>query len=156
MAALVVYDSKYGNTERLALVIADALGASARRASEVASTELAGCELLVVGSPTWGGRPTPAVREFVRGIPAGSLRGAQVAAFDTRLDPPGRAQRLMLRFVGHAAGRIAKALRRSGGRPAAAPAGFIVAGTEGPLGAGEEERALRWARGMAVVVARQR
>ncbi|MBM4416332.1 MAG: flavodoxin family protein [Chloroflexi bacterium] len=52
MTALVVYDSKYSNTERVAQAIGDALGVVARRAGDVPQAELVGCTLLVVGSPT--------------------------------------------------------------------------------------------------------
>ncbi|MBM4416333.1 MAG: hypothetical protein FJ035_08895 [Chloroflexi bacterium] len=81
------------------------------------------------------------MRDFVRGIAAGSLRGAWVAAFDTRLAPVRGLWRFFLPVFGRVAPRIASALRRSGGTPAAALAGFAVEGTEGSLRAGEEARA---------------
>jgi len=44
--------------------------------------------------------------------------------------------------------KIARRLQKKGGVPALAPEGFFVNGTEGPLRAGEIERAAAWARSL--------
>ncbi len=63
MKALVVYDSVHGNTREIAESIAQGLSTSAKtlHASEVNPQELKGLDLLVIGSPTQGRRPTETV-----------------------------------------------------------------------------------------------
>jgi hypothetical protein len=90
------------------------------------------------------------VQQFLRDIPGGALRDVDVAAFDTRLaaSDQGFGLRLLLRVIGYAAGRIASQLERKGGHLVTPAMGFIVEGKEGPLRAGEEERASNWARAL--------
>ncbi len=156
MKALVVYDSVFGNTERIAQAIGDALGGlGAARTLPVAQlqpADLEGVTLLVVGSPTRGFRPTEGIAGFLKGLPAGALQGVRVAAFDTRFGIAEQRSfwmRLLLRVGNYAANPIAKQLQQSGGRMVAPPEGFIVNDTEGPLKEGELERAAAWARQVA-------
>jgi flavodoxin I len=146
MKALIVYDSVYGNTEKIARAITEAITpsgeAKALRAGEANASELASIDLLIVGSPTHGGRPTPAIQDFLNKVALPSLKGINVAAFDTR------SQAKLARIFGNAAGRIAGHLTRKGGVVVASPAGFFVTGTKGPLKEGELERAGAWAKGI--------
>lgn len=157
MKVLVAYDSQYGNTEQVAKAIAGALPGDVRLAlaTEVLAHEIAGCDLVIVGSPTQGGRPTAGTKIFLGRLGEGSLKGVAVAAFDTRIESRGRgiAMRLLLRTVGRAAPRIASALTAKGGHLALAPEGFYVADKEGPLEDGEVERAAAWGRELAAFVA---
>lgn len=152
MRALVVYDSRYGNTEAVARAIAAALGpnVTVRRASLVGAAELAGIELLVVGSPTQGGRPLKSVTECIGGLDPGALRGLRATAFDTRIrsSTSGFGLRLLVRAIGYAAPRLAKSLRAKGAPLAAEPEGFFVMDREGPLEPGELERAATWAQSL--------
>ena len=147
MKALVVYDSVHGNTEKVARAVAEVLGKSAKvrvvRPREVTSTELGAADLLVVGSPTLGGRPTPGIKAMLDGLESGSLRDVAVSAFDTRMDM------FVARLFGYAADKIASVLQQKGGRAAAAPHGAIVLGSEGPLKQGELERTADWASGIS-------
>jgi len=145
MKAMVVYDSLYGNTEKLARAIGGAIGDEARvvRAGDVSLSELESVDLLVVGSPTQGGRPTPATRDFLDKVSKSAVESVNVAAFDTRVTSRWAA------VFGYAAGRIAKSLKRKGGTLVASPEGFFVEGTEGPLKDGELERADAWAKRIA-------
>lgn len=147
MKALVVYDSVYGNTEKVARAIAEALAEAGevkvKRPGEVSPSELESLDLLVVGSPTQGWRPTPAIQKLLDEIPAGALEQVRVASFDTRMK--GRIAGLL----GYAAGRIAEALKKKGGRLVAAAEGFEVKDKEGPLEHGELGRAAEWARRIA-------
>lgn len=152
MKALVIYDSFFGNTEKIAQAIGQALGAQGevevRRVSEVRAEHVTGVDLLVVGSPTRAFRPTPAISNFLAGLPADSLKGVKVAAFDTGIsmeDAPFILRPFIKRF-GYAAKPIADKLMRKGGKLAAPPEGFFVKGSEGPLKEGELERAADWAK----------
>lgn len=151
MNTLVVYDSLYGNTEKVAQAIAGALTPLATvrmlRVGEATITALESVDLLIVGSPTQGGRATPAIQEFINKVPAGGLKNVRVIAFDTRIsaEDKGIGLRFLMRLLGYAAGRIASSLQAKGGSLAVPPAGFIVEGKEGPLKEGELERAADWA-----------
>ena len=137
MKTLIVYDSVYGNTEKIAQAIGSAIAGEVKvvRVSEANSAKLKTINLLIVGSPTHGGRPTPAIQDFLNKISKPAIRDVNVAAFDTRLS-----MRLVGIF-GYAAERIADSLKRNGGNPIASPEGFFVKGKEGPLKEGELERA---------------
>ena len=105
-------------------------------------------DLLVVGSPTRGFQPTPAITELLKGLSADRLKGVKVAAFDTRIamsDIKPAVLRAFLSLFNYAAPVIAKRLTAKGGSLLLAPEGFCVAGTEGPLKDGELERAPEWA-----------
>ena len=145
MKALILYDSVYGNTEQIARAIAEAVTppdeAKVLRAAEANPSEMASIDLLVVGSPTHGGRPTPAVQDFLNKMAPQSLKGTKVAVFDTR------AMSKFAKIFGNAAGRIAGQLTKKGGVLIASQ-GFLVTGTKGPLKEGESERAAAWAKGI--------
>jgi len=155
MKATVVYDSKFGNTELIARAMGEALGPPANvevvRVGDVQPGQWAGLDLLIVGSPTWRFRPTPAIKELLDSIPRRGLDGTKVAAFDTRLTPEkieamsGFLAR-MVNVFGFAARPIARKLEKKGGQPVAAPEGYYVEDSEGPLREGELERAAKWAR----------
>jgi flavodoxin len=152
MRTLVVYDSQYGNTEMLAKAIAQASGdgAQLRRAVDAGTVDLQRGDLLIVGCPTQGGRPTRAVTAWLQGIPARGLEGVCAAVFDTRFAPAehGFGLRLLMRVIGYAAPRVAGELRKKGAALIAPPEGFVVQDTEGPLKPGETERATTWARAL--------
>lgn len=154
MKALVVYDSAYGYTERVAQAIGQALGSPQNvevvRVGTVRPEQLAGLTILIVGSPTQRLRPTEAIATFLKSIPKGGLDDVKVAAFDTRLALSEiekiRTLALVVKiFGGYAAPSIAAKLQKKGGVLAVPPEGFCVQGGEGPLVEGELERATAWA-----------
>jgi flavodoxin I len=142
MRVLVVYDSVHGNTEKIAQAIGNAITGEVEvlRAGEVNPAEWKALDLLIIGAPTHGGRPTDAIQDLLNKIPAAALQGTNVATFDTRLTTK------WVRIFGYAAPRIAGKLKEKGGTLIGAPEGFFVKGTEGPLTEGELERAAGWAR----------
>ena len=142
MRALVVYDSRYGHTEKIAQAIGEAISGQVVRVGEVDSADLKGSNLLIVGSPTHGGQYTPELQGLLKALPA--LEGIGVAAFDTRT---ATIWNRLLPF-GYAAPRIARSLESSGGNLLAPPEGFVVLGIQGPLKDGELERAAGWAKGI--------
>jgi len=144
MKALIVYDSVYGNTEKIAKAIGGAINGGARllRASEVDHSELESINLLIVGSPTQGGRPTPAIQDFFQRVSESAIKGINVAAFDTRMSTR------WVGIFGYAAGKIAGNLKGKGGSLVVPPEGFFVKGSKGPLKEGELERAASWAKSL--------
>jgi len=149
MHTLIIYDSIYGNTAQVAQAMAGALAGevTVRQASSPdGGAELRGVGLLIVGSPTYGGRPTEAMQAWLEQLPPGAVQGIRVAAFDTRLTSK------LVRIFGYAAPKIAEALQHKGGTLLAPPAAFMVKGRKGPLVAGELERADTWARELAASI----
>jgi flavodoxin len=159
MRALVIFDSRYGNTEKTACAIGDGLaeglGASGSvqvlPVGEVHTDQLAGWNLVIVGAPTHGSHPSPAMREFLDRVPDTALAGVKVAAFDTRtdMDTLNDAIRWFGKFLdrlGYAAPKISASLQAKGGQVVRQPEGFIVKGTKGPLEDGELKRAEAWGR----------
>ena len=150
MSTLVIYDSVFGNTEKIAQAVGAAIGGTVRKVSAVQPAELQGVKLLILGSPTRGFRPTPALSAFLKNLPAGALNGVKVAAFDTRISAAGMTKapgilRFLAKRFGYAAEKIAKGLQKAGGTPTAEPGWFGVEASEGPLTDGELERATAWA-----------
>ncbi len=156
MTALVIYDSLYGNTEKIARAIGAALGTPEEvqvlHTGSVQPGGLTGLRLLIVGSPTQRFNAMPAVASLLKELPGKSLEGVRVAAFDTRYPESEIARTPVLAFFVKLAGRgayaamhIARSLRQKGGRLVVPPEGFYVGGMEGPLLDGELERAADWA-----------
>ncbi|GGU16665.1 flavodoxin family protein [Lentzea flava] len=157
--ALVVFESMFGNTEKIAEAVADGL----RTAMTVDVVEVgsapavlgADVELLVVGGPTHAfglSRPSTradagkqgadakrasgtGLREWVDQVSAGAARPA-VAAFDTKVRRP--------RLPGSAARAALHRLRRAGFPARTSAQNFYVGGTPGPLVEGELDRARQW------------
>jgi flavodoxin len=147
MKTLVIYDSKFGNTEAVARVIGETVNCpQLRHAQAVEPDDLRGLDLLVVGSPTQGGRPTKAIQNLLNEIPAQTLNHTRIAAFDTRIPARGFFLRALMGVIGYAAPKIDAKLRAKGGTKAVAPQGFLVTGTEGLLQDGELAKAAEWAR----------
>jgi flavodoxin I len=154
MRTLIIYDSQYGNTEKIARTIGTTLQQQGEveviRVADVNPKMFIGIDLLVVGSPTQQFRATEGMREFLKSLPKDAVKGIRVAAFDTRLTqafidkhPP---LSFFERIFGYAAERIAKELKEKGGEQVIPGEGFFVDDTEGPLVVGEVERAENWAQ----------
>ena len=142
MKLLVVYDSVYGNTEKIAKAIGEGVGGNTNvlHANEAGPADLSGIDLLIVGAPTQGGRPSPAMQEFLKKISEKDIKGMDVASFDTRISAK------WVGIFGYAADRIGKDLKKKGVNLVLPPEPFYVKATRGPLKDGELERAADWAK----------
>ena len=150
MRTLVVYESQFGNGERIAQAIAEELGTDAVAVSANGPAIASDVELLVVGGPTHaftmstavsraaargsGGRGAPGIRDW---LSAASLEGITVAALGSQNS----------RFSGSAT-RAAARLARKRGALVIAKAECLVSKQAGPLVDGEVQRAREWARGL--------
>lgn len=157
MKTLVIYDSVFGNTEKVGQAMGAALEAhgevTVRRVGEVQPEDLTGLDALIVGSPTRAFSPTPDTKTWLKSLTRGSLQSVKVAAFDTRMDTDkvdSGVLNVMVKVFGYAAKPIADRLTKKGGVLTMEPEGFFVEGTEGPLTDGELERAAAWAQRIAI------
>jgi len=162
MRSIVVYESWFGNTKRIAEEIAEVLAAEGE--ADLVSVgdpmpALEHVDLLVVGAPTHvhglsstrsrrgaveqgggGGEVGTGARNWIEALPF--IGSPSVAVFDTRAHKP-------VLLVGSAAQGMARRLRRRGYRLVLEPESFFVTGTPGPLEDGELERAAQWAKTVA-------
>ncbi len=155
MKSLVLFDSVFGNTEKIAQAIGTGLETGSevtvRKITDTNAAELSEMDLVVVGSPTRGFRPTKPVADFLQVLPTRLLRGKKVAAFDTRMsqqeiDSSVFFLKYLVKAFGYAAKPISAGLLRAGGVQPYQPEGFLVHGQEGPLFDGELERATEWGK----------
>ena len=153
MKVLVVYDSVFGNTEKVAQEMGAALSSQSEvktlRVGDVKPDNLTGLDGLIVGSPTRAFSPTPAIKKWLGSIPSKGLQGVKVAAFDTRFnveDAPSKVLKGMVKVFGYAAKPIGDRLVKKGGDLSLSLEGFFVLDSEGPLKEGELERAAVWAQ----------
>lgn len=154
MKIAIVYDSVFGNTGKVAAAIAEALrpvnDVTLLTVQDARDADLSATDLLIVGSPTRGFRPTPMISDYVEGLTARA--GKAAAAFDTRIETD-TIHPAPLRWVveagGYAAERIVASLKAHGFALRDEGAGFFVTGTEGPLKDNELERAKAWALSLA-------
>jgi flavodoxin len=152
MRALVIYDSVFGNTEKIALSIKEALSSildvEAYKVNNVKTEYLKDLDYIIVGSPTRAFKPTKETTEFLNEIQKNGLKDTKIVGFYTRMDPKevGSAiLKLFALFFGYAAKPIAEKLIKKGGPQIMPPEGFFVEGREGPLRDGEIEKAKEWA-----------
>jgi len=142
MKTLVIYESLYGNTEKIARAIAGAIEGEVvvKNAGAATAADLEKIDLLLMGSATQGGRAMKATQAFLDSLGENSLKGLKAAAFDTRLTAA------IVKLFGWAAKRIAENLKKKGAVILVEPEGFLVVNTKGPEKAGELERAAAWGK----------
>jgi len=152
MSTLVLYDSVFGNTEQVAKAVAEAVGGRALRVTDAEPDDVQGFDLLIFGSPTRAFNPMPSVKAFINSLPKGALNGLRVATFDTHFSDemvqkgPGILKVAAKIFGNSAAKVLARQLTGKGAVMACDPQWFAVEGEQGPLAAGELERAAKWAK----------
>jgi flavodoxin len=152
MSSIVLFGSRFGNTQRIAEEIAAVLGERGDvrllPVQEAATVAARPGDLLVVGGPTEGHTMTPAVRRCLDAMASSGLGGVAAAAFDTRVSWP----RLL---SGSAAAAIARQLRRLGAHVIHPEGSFIVTRHGPGLEPGELERARAWATTLAEAAGRE-
>ncbi|MFI7065258.1 flavodoxin family protein [Kribbella sp. NPDC050124] len=157
--ALIVYESMFGNTWKVAAAIRDGLSTvidtDLVRVDQASTRVPMDVRLLVVGGPTHAfsmSRPSTrsdagkqgdvvmpvetGIREWLGALPTCTTKTLS-ATFDTRITK-------VRRLPGSAARSADKILRRRGFRPLRPPASFFVDDTTGPIEERELERARQW------------
>lgn len=141
MNCLVIYGSRYGNTQDVAEAIADGLRAYAEvTVTPVEKAPLAFApapDLVVIGGPTEAHGMSPALKAYLDLMADGALKGVAAAAFDTRMQWP--------RWISGSAGAdITRRLEKLGANVVAPQASFMVEGKNPVLRPGEPDRAVAW------------
>jgi flavodoxin len=142
MNALVVHFSKFGHTQKIANAVADTLAdrvdVKTISSDQLTTGQLKEADLVVMGTPTHNMNLPKAVQPVFEKLPKKVLPGTPVAAFDTSY----KMSAILARFT--AAKRLARMLRKLGGKLILSPETFYVKEREGPLYDGELERAKDW------------
>ena len=128
MKAVVVYDTKFGNTEQVAKGIAQVLNADIIQVSDLEASKLKTYDRFAFGCPVHAWNMSSGMKMALQKLEGESFAGKQAATFDTRIDS---------RFAGDAATKIQKKLKKLGFELVMKPVHFVVAGREGPLVEGE-------------------
>lgn len=144
MRSLVIYDSQFGNTEKIAKAIAEAVPCDCILVSKIMPNTLNEVKLLIIGSPTQGGMATKPIQELIKSI---TNKNLSVAVFDTRFAFEGQPLplKLLMKTIGFASPKMAKALSNQGFRIIGNPEGFYVNGKEGEI-----ERSKNWAISLTI------
>jgi flavodoxin len=143
MNSLVIYDSVYGNTQKIAEAIADVFEhygpVRMIPASNANPSHLQGIGLLAIGGPTQAHGASPAIKELLEILSPAQLAELSIVAFDTRIP--------IFRWLsGSAAESIEGKVQYYNAELIQPPESFFVEGRGGPLKEGEVERAVEWAR----------
>lgn len=150
MKVLIIYDSYFENTKKIAQSIGKAFkNAVVKNTKDFKLKDLDDVNVLVVGSPTRAFNFSEKTKEFLNKIPKEGLKGKKVATFDTRIDDKEVKSKILgflMKTFGYADKKIMKVLVEKGGEKITDPQGFIVLDKEGPLKDGEIQRAEEWAR----------
>jgi flavodoxin len=142
MNTLVLYDSRFGHTEHLAMEIAEKFKehgkAEIMRVHTLGVEDMRDTDLLVLGAPSHNRGLTPAMEEFLANVPPSALLGKHVAVFDTRNKAPWV-------VAGSAAHRLARRVKGLGAKLVVSPKSFFLTRDDGPLTDGEDLEADDWA-----------
>ncbi len=131
MKTVLIFDTKFGNTEKVAMGIAKILNADVFKVSDIDFSKLQDYNVFVVGSPTHAWNMSKGMKDFFKKLKGKSFQGKRAATFDTKYKS---------RFAGSAAKKIQSKLKKLDFEIAMEPVSFIVTGNEGPLAEGEMDK----------------
>ncbi len=148
MKGIVIYDSSYGNTRKVAETIAVTLKeagivADAFYVKEVKKLSAGSYDFLALGSPTRFGTMSFALKFFLAKVKSEEWMNKPFAAFDT--ENPENIERK----EGSAAEKIAERLKEKRMYQLLPVLKAVVLGLKGPLQEGELERAKGYAKELA-------
>lgn len=152
MKTVIIYDSFFGNTKKIAYTIAEVIQGYTVDVCKVTYADIEEAELIIIGSPTRGGRPTKNIYNLLSKLSVSTLRNKYISAFDTRFASRGYGLgfNILNDVIGFAAPRIATRLQMCGGKIITPPIGFSVENKSGPLFSGELDRAKKWAKSIDI------
>ena len=89
MKVLILYDTKYGNTKKVAELISEGLNTVEGNAITIENVKEVNLDreetydLILIGSPNHIGSHTKNIKKFIKNLPNASLKGKSFAVFDT-------------------------------------------------------------------------
>ncbi|MFX0019751.1 MAG: flavodoxin family protein [Promethearchaeota archaeon] len=91
MKVLIAYDTKYGNTKKVAELIAEGINTVEgnetviNHINDIDTSKDETYDLILIGSPNHMGSHTSTVKKFIKKLPEASIKGSSFAVFDTYL-----------------------------------------------------------------------
>lgn len=149
MKILIIYDSLFGNTQKIAEIIGEKFSlvheSKVLKVTSISPNMLKEADVLIIGSPTHGGRPTDPIKKFIRSFSKDILVNKKMATFDTSFPTKNMGFFIdnIVKFFGNASYRMSNELIKKGVQVIDSKI-FYVLGKEGPLQEGEVERAQHW------------
>ena len=133
MKKLVVYDSLYGNTEKIALNIAKLLKCKAIKVSELNNFDIKQIDLLIIGSPTHAGSSTQNIKNFMNRYD--DLSHLKFGCFSTGVIKEDKNVffKTLISILGYASKKMSKTMKNKGAKEILKPIDFFVRDKEGPL-----------------------
>jgi flavorubredoxin len=134
--AIVIYDTRFGNTEKIARALArgiekQGIKVDCVNVDEVDVDKLVEYDFLAIGGPTHIHGVSKPMKAFFEKLKSLDIGGRKTFAFDTRLESW---------WAGSAAKGIEKNLKKLGTKIVKSRESAIVKGREGPLEEGIEEK----------------
>ena len=133
--AIVVYDTKYGNTKKVAEDIAsgiegEGIEVSLKEIKDTSSNEIVQYDLFVIGAPTQMGSAKKDTKKFLKKLKGTDLSTVKFAAFDTRLKSASKGATM----------KIENMLTELGASKLTDSLAISVGGIKGPLEDSAEEK----------------
>lgn len=135
--AIVIYDTIYGNTEKVAKALASGMSEQGVQADSIGVgkvdiNRLKEYDLLAIGGPTHAFGISKPMKGFLKKLKnVEEVKGKKAFAFDTRMK---------IRIAGSAAKKIEKELKKLRMNIVRSSSSAIVLGSEGPLEEGTEDK----------------
>ena len=89
MKVLIVFDTKHGNTQQVADLIADGINSVEGNETEVVNvkdfelSENKTYDLILIGSPNHVGSHVKSIKKFIKNLSSANIKASSFAAFDT-------------------------------------------------------------------------
>lgn len=136
MRALLIYDSIFGNTEKVAKALSsgmreEGIEVDCMRANSVDIGTLGNYDMIVIGGPTHKVGLSETMKTFTKQLKKADVKNKLAFAYDTKYNK---------RFAGSAANRIERRMKQYGMKIVMSHVSAVVLGREGPLEDGTEEK----------------
>jgi len=136
MKALVIFDSLYGNTEKVARALTSGMReqgieVDCARANTVDAGTLGAYDMIVIGGPTHRRGLSETMKTFTKQLRETDVKNKLVFAFDTKYES---------RLAGSAGKGIEQRMKKNRMKVVMPHVSAIVLGREGPLKEGTEEQ----------------
>jgi flavodoxin len=134
MKTIVIYDSMFGNTEKVAGALASGMReqgieVDCVRANTADVGALGAYDMIIIGGPTHGRGLSQTMKTFMNQLNEADVKDKKAFAFDTKLKS---------RLAGSAAKGIEQRMEQNGMKVVMPHVSAIVRGREGPLHEGTE------------------
>jgi flavorubredoxin len=148
--ALIVYDTKYGMTEKIAQAISSGMKGAGitdlvvRKAGDATEEDFRSSDAWIVGAPTHMTGLTKSTKKALKTATKVDASGKSGTAFDTRFRSADKG----------AVDRIKRTMREAGIKVIVEPEWFIVTRMKGPLADGEDVKAATFGQKIAAELSR--